>query len=100
LKTQPQNCPLCDSPAEYYLVDYDNRKYFDCPVCKQFQISVRAEKILEESPQQWRDSFAQAAQQVPKGQAMFIRIPSPPQVVGDPKPKLTTEYVDRDKIPQ
>ena len=100
METQPQNCPLCASLADYYPVDYGNRKYFDCPACTQFQISVRAEKVLAEGPQQWRDGFAKAAKQAPEGKALVIRIPHPPQSPGDPSTALTSQYVERDQLPQ
>ena len=39
-----QACPLCATEAEYCLVDYGRRKYFECPKCSYFQISLRAKK--------------------------------------------------------
>jgi hypothetical protein len=95
-----QDCPLCSSPAEYYLVDYGKRKYFKCPKCTLFQITLRAEKILLDGPQQWRDGYALAAKQAPEGQALTIQVPSQTQNIGDPTQAVSGVYVERFELPQ
>lgn len=99
-ETTEQACPLCSTPAEYYLVDYGKRKYFKCPNCTLFQITLRAERILLEGPQQWRDGYALAAKQAPDGQALTIQVPSVQQNVGDPTPAVSAKYVLRSELPQ
>ena len=99
-ETTEQACPLCSSPAEYYLVDYGKRKYFKCPNCTQFQITLRAEKVLLDGPQQWRDGYALVAKQAPDEQAHTIQVPSPPQNIGDPATAVSATYVLRAQLPQ
>lgn len=99
-ETKEQNCPLCGSPAEYYLVDYGKRKYFKCPKCTLFQITLRAEKILQDGPQQWRDGYALAACQAPDGQALTLRVPPQSQDIRVATPAVSGVCVDRSELPQ
>jgi hypothetical protein len=43
-----QDCPLCQTAAQFCWVDYRARKYFKCPKCTFFQISTWAENALAE----------------------------------------------------
>ena len=70
-----QNCPLCATRAEYYLVDYGNLKYFKCSACTYFQISKQAERVLAQSPQQWRDNYAEKAKHTPSDCLLVIVVP-------------------------
>lgn len=99
-ETKEQSCPLCNSPAEYYLVDYGKRKYFKCPKCTLFQITLRAEKILQDGPQQWREGYALAASQAPDGQALTLRVPQHSQDIRDAIPAVSGIYADRSELPQ
>ena len=90
MKTEPQTCPLCGAAAEFYRVDHGNRKYFKCPRCSKFQISLRAEDRLAEAPEQWRESFAGKARLTPPDHLLVILVPSPPAsevIVGEYLPK-------------
>jgi hypothetical protein len=71
-----QDCPLCDSPAEYGWVDGENRKYFQCPVCGYFQISKHAERLLLEYYQHRKAAYSALAKQAPEDHLLFIRMPS------------------------
>jgi hypothetical protein len=70
-----QACPLCDSPAEYGFVDHGKRKYFECPKCRFFQISIRAEKLLAERYVNRKSGYAALALQAPKDHLLVIRMP-------------------------
>lgn len=94
MKTEPQTCPLCGAAAEFYPVDHGNRKYFNCPECAKFQISLRAEVRLAEAPRHWRDSFAEKARLTPPEQLLVIVIPSPPV-----SEAVTAEYVPKTELP-
>jgi len=99
-ETTNQDCPLCSSPATYYLVDYDKCKYFSCPECGLFQISLRAENVLLQAPQQWRDGYAKKAQQAPDDHALVIRVPSPLQELGGANTALSGKFVPMAELPQ
>lgn len=98
--TTKENCPLCGATAEYYLVDYDRRKYFKCPNCTLFQISLPADERLAQAPQQWRDGYARKAKQAPEEHALFIHVPSPSQEPSSTNVALSGKYVLRSKLPQ
>ena len=70
-----QACPLCSTPAEYCLVDAENRKYFHCPRCTYFQISTRAERVLAGLTQARRDFYAAQAPTAPDNHLFVILIP-------------------------
>lgn len=56
-----QQCPLCQSYAEYEFRDFGNMNHFSCPTCIEFAISVGAEKRLLESIPQWRTALSDKA---------------------------------------
>ena len=90
MKTEPQTCPLCGANAVFYLVDHGNRKYFNCPRCSKFQISLRAEDRLAEAPEQMRQNYAGEARLTPPDHLLVIVVPSPPvsaDIVGEYLPK-------------
>jgi ribosome-binding protein aMBF1 (putative translation factor) len=71
-----QECPLCGTGASYYSVDYDRRKYFRCPKCTKYQITVRAEERVRAAPQQWRDQLSRQANQASADELLVIRMPT------------------------
>ena len=90
MTTEPQICPLCGANAVFYLVDQGNRKYFSCPRCSKFQISLRAEVRLAQAPEQMRQSYAGKARLTPPDHLLVIIVPSPPvsaEIVGEYFPK-------------
>lgn len=72
---QQQDCPLCLAPAEYQLIDYDERKYFRCKNCVEFVISRPAEKRLAESIPRWRTQFSEQAKKSDDERILHITIP-------------------------
>jgi len=95
-----QECPLCRSSAEYYLVDYDKCKFFKCPRCGLFQVSLRAEGALLQGPQQWRDAYSQKAKEAPEDHALAIRVSSPSQGAGVADAAVAGKYVRMAELPQ
>lgn len=98
--TTKQDYPLCASSAEYYLVDYDKCKYFRCAKCGLFQISLRAEKVLLQAPQEWRDGYAKQARDAPENHALVIRVPPSSQEPGVASAALTGKFVPMPELPQ
>ena len=72
-----QACPLCQADAEYCWVDMGNRKYFHCPRCGYFQVSRRAEVLLNESDGAVREHFSRLAKKTPPGMLFVILMPKP-----------------------
>lgn len=70
-----QDCPLCDTEAEYYWVDRNNRKYFQCPSCTFFQISKRAEEVLAEKYKDRKPHYASQAPKAPNDHLLVIQMP-------------------------
>jgi len=99
-KVIKQDCPLCGSPADYCLVDFSKCKYFECANCGLFQISLRAEKVLLQAPQQWREGYAKRARQAPEEHALVIRVPPPSQEIGAASATLSGKFVLRSELPQ
>lgn len=95
-----QNCPLCESPADYYFVDFGKRKYFECSECTLFQVTRRAEKIILQSPQQWRLRFSQQARRAPEEHALVIRVPQMVRGKGGPTQSISAEFVSWSDLPQ
>jgi len=98
INTVNQACPLCDEAAEYYEVDYGNRKYFKCPNCTLFQISRRAEEILREGDRQWRQEYAQMASRAAEGERLVIVVGRQPPGNGA-KSEVSGEYVAAGELP-
>ena len=73
---QSQDCPLCDTPANFMLVDSGNVKYFDCSSCGMFQISKRAEKLLLSEHASRRPAYTSQVKLTPEDHLLFIRMPS------------------------
>jgi len=95
-----QQCPLCAEPAEYYLVDYGICKYYRCPKCGLFQITIKAEERLLKAPQAWRDNYAIMAQRAGEDKALVIRCSSvTPQSEGA-EVAIQAKFVARSRLPQ
>lgn len=91
-----QSCPLCGFPAIYCLTRLAERKYFTCDShCKEFQVSIRAERELALHSQAYRSQLSgKAARAFAVDQVLVIRIPTPP----DDRP-LVEEVLPRDQVP-
>jgi hypothetical protein len=96
-----QDCPLCQRPAHFIFVDYENRKYFRCDRCTEFQISRMAENRLADAPQEWRDDYARKAREAHADSVLVIRVPSmnPSLTARDTQIAVEGEYVPRSDLP-
>ena len=93
-----QDCPLCGGHAVFYFVDYDERKYFKCPICTKFLITRRAEDKISEAPEQWRLNLSNQSVKAPENSVLDISIPSPAHQAGTPSPAILAEYVPKDNL--
>jgi len=93
-----QACPLCATEAEYCLVDYGRRKYFNCSKCSYFQITERTEEILAESSQGRRDYYASEAPRAPKEHLLVIRMPDHVHRLESSDP-LQATFVPKSELP-
>jgi hypothetical protein len=64
-----QNCPLCESIANYKLVNYGRFKYFVCPKCSHFVITSATEQRLQKD---WLDSISTQASKLSAVKLLFI----------------------------
>jgi Zn ribbon nucleic-acid-binding protein len=90
-------CPLCSADAKYRLVDYENRKYVKCIQCGLFQISLRAEGVLQKGPQEWRDAYAQMSKRAPVDKRLVILVPS--AAPGEVQAAVSADYNSADDLP-
>lgn len=68
------DCPLCGALARCH-TGQGNRRRFDCSGCGRFEISLRSEQVLSQSPRSWRESYAQKVRQAPEGYMLVIGMP-------------------------
>jgi hypothetical protein len=94
-----QECPLCQKPARFQLVNFDDWKHFQCGHCPEFQISTGAEERLAESIPEWRAQLSEQARRAPKDQVLVITLPSGPPDESVAYPELKQEYVLRQELP-
>ena len=92
-QTIAQNCPLCESDAVFYFVDFDERKYFKCPKCTKFMITRRAESRLAEAPDGWREKLSKLPKQAAEGYVLDIYVASP--VSSEEAPYLASKYISK-----
>ena len=98
-ETHSQPCPLCQQEAKYRFVDADNRKYFHCSSCSDFQISVRAETRLASAPD-WQQNYADMAWRHPEGFTLTVLLPTGPKEPGVATPALVGEFVKDSELPR
>lgn len=93
-----QACPLCEATATYGWVDYANRKYFRCPHCGAFQISRRAEAVLDTRLASRKAHYAAQAAAAPENQMLVIRMPEASfrEAGAD---ELQATFVDKAELP-
>ena len=92
-ETHQQRCPLCSNPAEYQLVRDKKTKHFYCTNCGQFQVSLDAEKLLEDGPSHWKINLPRLARDHPYGQTLVIVLAER----NDPVP-LFHKYVENSEL--
>ena len=68
------DCPLCGALARCH-AEQGGRRRFDCSGCGRFEISLRSEQVLSQSPRSWRESYARKARQAPEGYMLVIGMP-------------------------
>jgi hypothetical protein len=95
-----QKCVLCDTLAEYCLADHDNRKYFSCPTCTEYQITIAAEEKLFSAPKEWRDKYAEKAKSLDENVVLVIRVPRGPRTEGLAYESVRGEPTYRSELPQ
>lgn len=92
-----QACPLCDHPAQYYLVDHGNRKYFRCPECKDFQVYINAEEMLNATPALWKENASRASRDSEHEKILYITFRIDPK---SNEKTLVGEFHDRNSVPK
>ena len=75
------NCPLCGGESEFIYVDYNNRKYYKCNSCTLFQISINAERKIENLDKEMKLKFSASAKQCEKGSALVILLDSEDEAI-------------------
>ena len=63
-KYHAQQCPLCDTSADFRFNDGNKYKLFHCSVCKVFAISDTAEKRLPKHSNSWRKVLSKKSQEL------------------------------------
>jgi len=98
---QIQACPFCQNQAHFAFTDNDNRKFFSCSHCGNFEISVGAEKRVAESIPQWRAQLSELARRGNEEKVLVVTLPSSTQKrEGVANPALETVFVPRTKLRQ
>lgn len=92
-----QECPLCDTSAEYCWVDSENVKYFECKHCGMFQISSRAEEVLRAGLLSRKSIYSEQVKITPEDYLLFIRMPSPEFRLQSDDP-LQAEFTPKSKL--
>lgn len=92
---EDQECPLCQKPAKFQLVDYKDTKHFRCDHCTEFLISIAAENRLAHSVPEWRIQFSERARHAPQDAVLVIHRAPSPQDRSIANPMFTYKYVLR-----
>lgn len=84
---QNQECPLCDSSAEYVQVDNPGGKLFSCSKCVKFFIDSVSESYLREIPEvtrtEIRNKLSASASTSKEYELFVIREPKRDEIRGD-----------------
>jgi len=67
-----QACPLCGGEAVYVLIDHDDKKYFKCPMCIKFVVSVGEDELLRNSPTEWKKQMSDISKSLGDDKALSI----------------------------
>lgn len=92
-------CPFCNEEAEYCYVDARNRKYYKCPRCSYFQISRRAEEILQEESPQLKQIYASRSPEAPEGSLFVVLMPTAIHRMEHPDDKLEAAFINKSDLP-
>lgn len=74
MPTIEEKCPLCETQAIYYEVDHDDKKYYKCPNCLKFQVTINAETRLKRAPQDWKEMASGTSKKLPKNEVLMIAL--------------------------
>jgi hypothetical protein len=98
---QSEKCLLCDGPAEFFLVDYENRRHFFCDHCTEYQVSRAAKKILSTAPKDWKVELSERARKANQSNSVLcILMPKPKQIDNVVFQTLSAEPISREDIPK
>lgn len=97
---QKQDCILCATPAEFRWADYENRKHFYCPMCKEYQVTRSAEVKLATESAGWRAKLAEKARSLDDDTVLVIEVPSGPKPENGAYPSLRGTPTSRADIPR
>ena len=93
-----ENCPLCNKPSKYYLVDKKNRKFFHCEYCTDFQVYIHAEKRLASTTKEWKEQMSKASHDSDHERVLFITCSFDKSQPEDGY-EFHAEFHDRAKLP-
>ena len=94
-----QQCPLCSINSQYELIDHRNLKYFSCPNCNKFAISIDAETRLLKSINQWCSALSDKAKLSDSENVFVITLASTtPRQEGLAYPVLNGEFIARKEL--
>ena len=94
-----EKCPLCGDDAVFYFVDYEDRKYFNCPHCTKFQITRRAQSKLAEALKHWREQMSEWAQHTPAENLLVISLSPATMDRGRTTETFTHKYLPKSGLP-
>lgn len=96
---EKQACPLCTRDAEYCYVDAGNRKYFNCSECGYFQVSRRAEELLSEKPESYKQDLSAKAKKASEGHLLTILMPGAKDRDANPNISLVAKIITKSELP-
>ncbi|MBM9606253.1 hypothetical protein [Desulfopila inferna] len=67
-----EECPLCDRISKFYFVDHDNRKFYRCEYCTDFQVYINVEDILRNSTDTLKRQLSKASHESPHDKVLAI----------------------------
>ncbi|MGM3172540.1 hypothetical protein [Dickeya lacustris] len=66
------DCPLCGGSASYVFTDAENFKAYTCPDCGIFEVSIHAERLVKEMPQERRAFYVSLIESAPAEKTLEI----------------------------
>jgi hypothetical protein len=69
-----QNCPLCGQKATFNFGNFDQNKYFTCPLCSDYIISIMAEEKLKSLSGSIREDLSKSAKDSLEGHVLMIKL--------------------------
>ena len=94
------SCPLCGEEAKYCLANHDDRKYFRCPQCTDFQLTDGGERCLDCTAKSWRENVSKQAKDSEYESVLIIDMIEVSLLSPGETPYPVTSFYPRSKIPQ